>query len=517
MQKVSHNDFSGGMAQDVRELRTDTYAKAIGWNITDSQVMISTFPSKVVETGSLAAGIATYTFNDAIGVIDTTGESIFAVGTLNNSTALPKFASKNSMTPSDPYLDYTNSGDASGDVGSVVYGSLATYRNKVFAMRQATFLSQGKLVMYDRTTTTYTQVGTIFSTAVNTGEGAKPFVHSQSNIIYTAHGSVVAQYDGTTFTAAAFTVASDLEIMSLSEFGSYLAIGCQPRAIGGRSKVYLWNLDTGNTRAQEILDFGEGFLKVLENVNGELIGLSISSRGSSFGVAKTGQLTMRVYNGGAPVVVGKYTPSQASNFTLYNFKGKKNNIVYFAAQMAIGGVDTHQLFCCGKNQNGRYFLTPDQYLIAPATDTIIAVNGFGIVGDYFFFGFRGTNLGTGMFYRTTDQSNSFDPATLDSLINSKMPVRDRPLKKKLKGIYFTSPTGGVFTVSYSVDGSAFTQVYTGTVSANSTQEITAFDDGSHFKEGKEYQFRIVVTAGSAKVSLSEWGYWYEKLQTQIPQ
>lgn len=516
MQKVSHNDFTGGMAQDVRELRTDTFAKAIGWNIVDSQAMISTYPATVTETGILASAVTAYTFNDAVGVIDTSGESIFAVGTLSTSLALPKFASKNSMSPANPYLDYTNSGDASGETGSVVYGSLATYRNKVFAMRQTSTLSQGKLVMYDRTTTTYTQVGTISSTAVNSGEGAKPFVHSQSNIIYTAHGSTVAQYDGTTFTASAFTVASDLEIMSLSEFGSYLAIACQPRAMGGRSKVYLWNLDTGNTRAQEILDFGEGFIKVLENVNGELIGLSISTRGTSFGVSKMGQLTMRVYNGGAPVVVGKYTPSQASNFTLYNFKQKKNNVVYFAARMAIGGVDTHQLFCCGKNQNGRYFLTPDQFMIAPATDTIVTVNGFGIVGDYFFFGFRGTNGGTGMFYRTTDQSNSFESATFDSLINSKMPVRDRPLKKKLKGIYFTSPSGGTFTVSYSVDGSAFTQVYTGTLSANETKEITAFDDGSHFKEGREYQFRIVASSSTAQRTLSEWGYWYEVLQTQIP-
>ncbi|GAH30408.1 unnamed protein product, partial [marine sediment metagenome] len=65
-----------------------------------------------------------------------------------------------------------------------------------------------------------------------------------------------------------------LYITSICEFGNYLAIGAAPLSGLGGSVVYLWDRDSSLTTLSEIIDFGEGNLRVLEEIDGVLIGIS---------------------------------------------------------------------------------------------------------------------------------------------------------------------------------------------------------------------------------------------------
>src|SRR3990167_7545186 len=91
-----------------------------------------------------------------------------------------------------------------------------------------------------------------------------------------------ANYDATDeWTVSAFTVPAHFVITSLCEWGNLLAIGCAARNGVGNSKVFFWNMDTANTLPTESIDWGTGSLMILEDVDGELIGISQKGGASS--------------------------------------------------------------------------------------------------------------------------------------------------------------------------------------------------------------------------------------------
>ena len=79
-------------------------------------------------------------------------------------------------------------------------------------------------------------------------------------------GRLLAQEDMTIVHRAGST-------MGLVE--TFSCIACAPiSTFNGTSKVYLWNLTS--TDVQEVIDWGEGELRVLETIEGMLVGLIVA-------------------------------------------------------------------------------------------------------------------------------------------------------------------------------------------------------------------------------------------------
>lgn len=510
MTKVILNDFSGGLGEDIREFKTNTFAKSKNFDI-------KSYPNKIVPyNGVLSQGQNGNTYSSGA-VITTLSNGIQRLAFLgaSDSTYYPRFYGKSDASLTSSVVGYS-SGDPTTTGYKVAFGTFIEYKNKLICMGYSS--SDVKMYSYDGAATTFATVGTIsaYPTNISIPNIPKPFRHPLTDNLYCAAGNVIGINTGSGFSTWGY-LPTDCWVTSLTAYGNYLAIATAPRNIGGRSRVFLWNMNTSDTTVSEIVDFGEGDLKVLENIGGSLVGVLVSS--SSFTIKK--QIRLYTYNGGSPELVKSITGSEYSltgegttQLRVNIFKAKKGEELYFSAEFPVGGELLNQIWVAGKNRNGEWYMTPDRY-VNGSTD-IDNINGFDFIGDHMFVGFD-----SGSFYRTyalSDMVDSslYEQATLDTLINPKMLVEDRDKKKKLKGISLTSTAGGVFTISYSVDGSDFVNIISETLGANTTKEATREADGKPFKTGREFQFRLHVasqTVATGEPDISEFSYKYDVINS----
>ncbi len=501
MTRVTINDWEGGIAEDVRELRTDTFAVAKNFDI-------KSYPNRLVpHLGTInqpLAGTKTYGSGAVLYSGSNGVRKISFLARQNGTDLTGAFIGQTTDTIGDAVSEYTN---ANIPVHSIGYGTLTVYKNKLFSLMYNTSTGYAYLLSYDHVASSLIQIGSFTFNPVNLGRVfiPKPFRHSADDILYVAAGNVVARNNNGSWTGNALTLPSDCWITSLTEYGNYLAIATAPRDAGGRSRVFLWNRDISLTTVTDIIDFGEGELRVLENIDGYLVGISISN--STFAIQP--QLKMYAYAGGTAQLVRSITAPTGSQTQLEIFKSKRKNELYFTAKFPIQGNILNRLWVAGRNRKGQWYMSPDRSLNGPTEPT--TVNGFDFVGDYMYVGFD-----SGQFSRTHSSTGAvYGVSSLDTLINPKMILEDRIKRKTLISMTITTSKGsgtGQHTIAYSVDGSDFTTIYTGQLSPNQTIEIITESDGRPLKSGREFQFRIGTTESSIasnQPDITEFTYEYE--------
>lgn len=500
MTKVILNDFSGGIAEDVRELATDTFAVA-------KNIDVKAFKNKVtpyVATTTQAQNGNTYSMGAVMTTLSSGTQRLSFLGASDNSNYYPRFYGKSDSSLTSGVVGYTN-GDPTTTGYKVAFGSLVSYKNKLICMGYSS--TDAKMYSYDGASTTFATVGTIsaYPTNISIPNIPKPFRHPADDILYGAAGNIVCVNNNGSFTAAGITLPSDCWITSLSYWGSYLAIATAPREPGGRSRVFLWGRDTSTTTFYDILDFGEGSLKVLENIDGALIGITISDVNYSV----TPQLRMYVWGGGSPELKRTVTAKTYNSIGLEIFKAKQGNELYFTAKFPVQGTTVNQIWVAGKNRKGNWYMNPDRYV--NGTTSITNVNGFDFVGDYLFVGYD-----SGSFVRTYAGGGGdtavYTTSVLETLVNPNMTVYDRDKKKQLKAVSITTVTGGDFTLSYSVDGGAYIEIFTGAIAANTTREANRTSSGKMLDAGREFQFKLQINSQATSVGLpdiTEFAYKYD--------
>jgi len=180
---------------------------------------------------------------------------------------------------------WTRSSGAWVEVGGG-FGSVGIYYNLFIEMPNA---PSGKTLLLSYAGTTLAAVdpstgGTTTQALTFTAIG-QGFIHPKDKILYvpykTSTTSVIGTLaDGaaiTAFAAAQFAIPKQYTIPCLTNYGNYLAIPAYVASYGintSSSIVYLWDRDTSNTLASESINWGAGELKVLNNLNGTLIGIS---------------------------------------------------------------------------------------------------------------------------------------------------------------------------------------------------------------------------------------------------
>lgn len=506
MSVVKINKFSGGLAEDVREKRTDSFANAHNFDVFNNDFLK---PYRDTETETLSSGtIDAYKITDAVvntSANTTSQKNIFFLGRAGSADENAKLFEKSTQLGATDdassitsNIGITTSGEDT--VNNVVPNTLVSYSKKLFFL--ATDAStQTYLRSYDRNTTTLSNIGTISDYPLNVSGTVipRPFVHPKSGKMYIVCGGEIFSYDpinGLIANPILIPNAEEVVCTSMCDYGGYLAISIAPKNQGNPSKVILW--DMTSSTVNDIIDFGEGALMILENLGGVIIGLSADSTGGSSPFSVSPRIVMRGYSGGTSQVLKSFN---STSIQLNNFKQKQNDKLFFVGKITVQGVETFQIFVCGKNKSGSWFLSPDRLVNG---DTAVGdILGFNLIGDYLWAGYRTSSVN--YLVRTNDASNFTATSIYESLVNHGMSEEDRGKKKQLKSVSVAkTSTTGQLVLKYRVDSQSSGDWVTictlssgGKLNRKEGREAT----GTPFNAGYEYQFRVESTNGAELVEV----------------
>lgn len=394
--------------------------------------------------------------------------------------------------------DFTNalwtgpSGNASS-AGSKSDGLFVHYKNYIYGARAGTsFWRHGDITGTPSWSDSWQSVS-----YTNIAQG---LVHSKDDILYIPYDNKIASWDNSTFTSAALTLPSDKIITSICEYGNYLAIGCRPSTGQGKSVVYLWDRDSSLTTISESIDFGEGNLQILEEIEGYLIGISYSSTNSF-----VARITFRAWNGGQEAAVFKRLVSEAQYVAgdLPIAKQKIGSALYFLLTITLNGTKLQGLWKIARvSQTLPFSVVMDR---TPNNDTALtsgSLNGFFILGDYVFISYISSS--TYALSKTNDQASYAVTAVHETVIIND---GDPSLTKKLLGVSVTHealPSGGQIVLKYKKDEeTSFTTILTSsTANALSKSSTVIESSNATLPEYKEITLRTESYGGAVLTGIS---------------
>lgn len=484
--------FDGGIPKDIRNGQPNQFAICHHFDTFSKRNKLIPYRDMEDEAGSLSAyNIGSVELNtDSAGA-----QSLFALGNVSGQT-FPQILEKATNFVTGTFgLATTGAAIA----GTVIKNSLKSYQNKLYCMK--TSGSTTIVDSYNPATDAYTStVGTISSIS-STGVYPEPFIHPQDATIYFGAGNVVATLHNSTFTAAALTLPTGWVITSFEDYGIYLAITIAPIDQGNASFTILWGRDTSIVEVDENQSNGECSTMIVGNLSGKLVTISAQSQaaGSTLDIAP--KIVFHVYSGGSMEEItdiqwqGTGTPTTL----LKNFKAKKNNKLYFAAKQYIENKTVNQIWVCGFNEAGQFFVTPDK-LVNNDTALTGNVDGFSMIGDYTWVAYNAD----GSLKRTNDTASYTATSIYESLafagtspFNTDADIGDQKNLQSVTVNYEPLPSGGQIVCKARLDQTTtWTTLFTRTTLNEMSYTIKhgagTFPAGFH----KECHIRIESTGGA---------------------
>lgn len=457
--------------------------------------MLRPFSDMVADTISTGSGVMTdFDITDVIACDISGTTKLVGWGRASAASDDATFFTKTAPITSAWAVTAANSGGP-----GPVAGTLIEYKGSPYAIDNT--MNLVKLT----TGATYTAIGTI-GALISTVP--KPFVHPEDNIMYFAGGTGfpyrIGTYDGSTFDTTVFDLPSNMSITSFTNFGAYLAIACKPTNGVGRSVVYLWGRDTSLTTVQGIIEWGDGALEVLENIQGTLVGVSAIKPVGTFDSITNYNYQVKVSSGETVEVVKDIIVTNTNN--LRNFKAKQYNKLYF-------GFDTDDtIYVTGKNKDGSWFVSKDRYITPTGSSISGTLDGISLVGDKLFSAYTDGTAGYLAYEGETTWSTS--TPSYKTTINQAMSIGDRYEDKTLVAVqvvYEINSAGGtssgVVGLNLSVDGSAETSVISQAQSSVGQYVTTAqaYADGTQFGNGKEIYF-VLTSTGAVRIKELRYKY-----------
>lgn len=343
---------------------------------------------------------------------------------------------------------------------------------------------------------------------------AQGLVHSKDDILYVPYDNKIAKNNNGTWTVAALALPSDLRINSIAEFGNFLAIGCQSTSGLGHSKVYLWNRDSSLTTLSDVIDWGHGNLKVLDTVDGVLVGISLSGGVTTRFDDRIVFRAMTGGGGGNRAVKIKELLVSGNTSQLPIYKQKEDGKLYFVMYLpSFHGAVREGLWSVSRSDPSQGFTVAHER--TPNNDTSLTspvLKGFQVVGDYVFQAYVSSSAYA--VTKTNDQETYTATSIWESVINPNMNEAHRGEKKQLVSVrlrFDSLPTSTEAKLSYRFDGAAFTEIFTDDTDSDIIKEATNDVNKSNFKSGRELEFKL-EGQGAAVASLE---YSYKIIQTHV--
>lgn len=486
MSTVILNKWDGGQAEDVRTTSLNQSQESNNFDILLEPFRLNPYADSVADTADVA-------INDSrisdIGVCTIAGtDYIVGVGYESAVSNAVSFYTKSSVT-----AQFVKSASATGN--SFIKGSGVTYKNLAYAVddngagtyRLIRFNSAGSV----------TTCGSITATS---GKPVKCYVHPEDNILYVVISNVISKWDNSSFTSVTTILPLNFSTSSITKYGGYLAIAMNADVGGANPVCLLWGRDTTLNTLQGSLPLGEGYVGVMENLNGNLI--FIMSQSGLFSTNNQNRILVKSYSGGAVDTISEIIDSSSLSIgQVTTYKAVKNNRLYFG----FGNSDC--IWAFGKNKEGRYMITQDRFAIngtqISSNPSMATLSGISVIGDIIWVGQISTTgtytlmrsgivSGEGLTYTSTSK--------YVTTINPNMQVADRYKNKQLESVQlsYTGASTGTTTLKYSVDGSTMTNLIVDT-NATGEQIIQATNENTNnlaLLAGFEFQFQIECTGGS---------------------
>lgn len=512
------NRWDGGMVNDPRNPRENTCRVVTNFDVTSSPYKMTPYrQSENGHTSQTNHRIQNFAIARRSGNLN----YLWGLGTASSVSNLATIYFKN-LNDANDLAGQTWNGGANNNAQSV--GSATDFNFFVFYKKTGLIYGARdgtNIWAFDPTSVALFQDSHFALTYTTIAQGV---VHSRDDILYVPYDNKIAMNNNGSWTAEALILPSNLFITSIAEFGDYLAIAAAPLANTDNpstinpatanssvenSKVFLWDRRSDTVTLRETVDWGEGTLKVLEEVNGYLVGISIS-RGIHrfkdkisfryYANAPGSQLPVKAFQFEEFVAsaIGAGGTSQVS--TLPIAKQKINNRLYFMMFTSIDNDSTIPTrregvwsvgVIPGIGFNIVHERTPnnDTFLVSPT------LHSFFFVGDYLFISY--TSNATIAMTKTDDQSVFATSIYESKRFNTGDSSQYKDLLEATVATEYM-PTAGQVVLKYRTDqNTAYTTIFTNTTDNSiSRSAITGLP-----KEYKEIQFRIESTGGAEITAL----------------
>lgn len=500
------NRFDGGMADDIRQQVANRCAFSSDYDIFSNPYRLT--PNFALITDETIGGDtdALRDYGVRRFLLASDGD-VYALGEKSGADQFPQLLYKASP-PDGAWALVSNGADTEGVYSPHVF--IEYQQNLIFA------LTSGKLRRFGTLGSSPTVQAIATLDAAPTANAIIGRGTNGQAALFVPCGRYLHRILSTWAEDIAVTLPSDVSITSLENWGNYLAIATEPatNATTGRSKMFLW--DYISTDVIETIDMGLGALKVIGNIEGNLIAISNYGLTSTDFSNARGKVIIKRWNGGVPVTIREINAYSTSAHGLANFKAQKDNKLYFYAQIPqyAGDVQSSGLYAVGRKSEG--------YDFAVVMDTHIPSDnqctGFAAIGNVWYIAHGANNE----VHRTTTTY-----ATTPFYDTVKFTGGDATMKKRLIGVAISSwRTGdGSHTLSYRKDHEIFqTNVTTGwteivsKTTDNTTRQIgneyvtMVSLAGKNLPEFNEIQFRISTTGNTEITSLK---FTYEEKDTLL--
>ena len=371
IQEIKINNFFGGISDSPRKSSASEFQITKHFDIhTDPQRLI---PYRSLETdtndGSTATGMKQYQIRDFL--YASKSSRIYGLG--RTTGGLTKIVYRDDVGTPNWVLPSSSEGN-----GTVLNGCFVEFKDYLWGFQGTNQLWKWGLL--SGTPTITNSVTTVSTSITSVANGV---IAADANL-YLAYNNVILRIaPGLTVTDSAKTVPDNYKITSMCNFGNYLAIAAAPISpYNGVSKVFLWNLSSD--LFQETIDWGEGELRVIENVEGMLVGVTDRYLNNASGAGK-GSMIIQVYSGGSAQVVKEVFTSKLTGISIPQSKALKNNRLFFAAKIFTNATGTEYnegIWSFGrKNVNYPFTLTLD---IIDENVNTSGIQAFGLAANYFF-------------------------------------------------------------------------------------------------------------------------------------
>ncbi len=474
------NNFSGGISDDPRKPSVSEFIISKHFDIFSQPNRLIPYRSLEADTndGSTSTGMKQYLVRDFL--YSATSTKLYGLG--QNGSGQTKIVYKADATSGDWTLPSSSEGN-----GIVQNGCFAEFKDYLWGFQGTNQIWKWGLLSGTPsiTNSTYTVASTITSIA-------NGIIAADANLYLPYNNTLVRITPGLTITGEVVSVPTNLKITSITNYGNYMAIGCAPIAsFNGTSKVYLWNLSSD--LFTETIDFGEGDLRVIETIEGMIVGITDRYLNNSIGAGK-GSMIVQTYAGGTPQVVKEVFTQALTGKTMPISKSVKNNRLFFTAKIMTNSAGTtydEGIWSFGrKNLNYPYTLTLD---VIDENINTSGIQAFNTAGNYFFI----AHSADGSIDKTDDAANYTFTSIYESQIQDFGDVSMDKRLETIKVSFAKLVTGQSLAVKIKFDdATSFTTVGSFTT-ANAISKTFSIIESTdlNFSSGKELKLRLESTGG----------------------
>lgn len=477
--EIKIQNFSGGISDDPRENDATKFQVAKHFDIFSNPTRLTPYRSLEADThdGSTSTGMKQYAVQDF--VYASSSAKLYGLG--QTGGGLTKIVYKADATTGNWSLPASSEGN-----GAVKNGCLIEYKDYLFGFQGTNQIFKWGLLSGSPSITNSASTTGVTITSVAQGLVFQDYLYLPYN------NKIWRATDATTFSDAYLTLPTNFKITSLTTNGKYIAIGCAPvSTFNGVSKVFLW--DGTSTEIQESIDWGEGELRILETIEGYIVGVTDRYLNSSVGAGR-GSMIIQVYSGGVPQVVKEIFTQALTGKTIPLQKTVKNNRLFWSAKIMTNSAGTtynEGIWSFGrKNANYPFSVNLD---IIDENVTSSGIQAIGSAGNYFFI----THSGDGSIDKTNDSAVYTFSSTLETQIFDFGDIDNDKTLTALKVSFRKQLAGESVTVKYRVDGATgWTEIGTYAVDDSLSHTFTREETNDvDFKSGREFEFQLLSTGG----------------------